>query len=38
MSQLAQISPKPPLAIRSAVERGWAAFSHCPWVLMGFTC
>ena len=37
MSQLATISPKPPLAIRSAVERGWAAFSHCPWVLMGFT-
>ena len=26
-----------PLAIRSAVERGWLAFSHCPWVLMGFT-
>ena len=37
MSQRARISPKPPLAIRSAVERGWAAFSHCPWVLMGFT-
>jgi hypothetical protein len=26
-----------PLAIRSAVERGWAAFGRCPWVLMGFT-
>ncbi len=26
-----------PLAIRAAVERGWLAFSHCPWVLMGFT-
>ncbi|MEX0589344.1 MAG: hypothetical protein WD136_08820 [Cyanobium sp.] len=26
-----------PLAIRGAVERGWAAFAHCPWVLMGFT-
>lgn len=37
MSPLAQSSPRPPLAIRSAVERGWAAFSHCPWVLMGFT-
>ena len=37
MSKQAQISPKPPLAIRSAVEQGWAAFSHCPWVLMGFT-
>ena len=29
--------PHPPLAIRSAVEHGWAAFSHCPLVLMGFT-
>ncbi|MDA1246714.1 MAG: hypothetical protein O2787_05390 [Cyanobacteria bacterium] len=38
MSQhLVLVSAKPPLAIRSAVERGWAAFSHCPWVLMGFT-
>ena len=36
MSQLAPISHSP-LAIRSAVERGWAAFGHCPWVLMGFT-
>ena len=27
----------PPLAIRAAVERGWAAFAHCPWVLIGFT-
>lgn len=25
-----------PLAIRSAVERGWAAFACCPWTLMGF--
>jgi len=36
VSQPAPISP-PPLAIRGAVERGWAAFAHCPWVLMGFT-
>ncbi len=27
----------PPLAIRAAVERGWGAFAHCPWVLIGFT-
>lgn len=26
-----------PVAIRRAVERGWAAFGRCPWVLMGFT-
>lgn len=36
MSDPAPPGPKP-LAIRSAVERGWSAFCHCPWVLMGFT-
>jgi hypothetical protein len=36
VSQPTPITPAP-LAIRGAVERGWAAFAHCPWVLMGFT-
>ena len=36
MTRLAPIQPGP-LAIRRAVERGWGAFAHCPWVLMGFT-
>lgn len=36
MSDLAPRSQEP-LAIRSAVELGWAAFGRCPWVLMGFT-
>ncbi|MCP9807960.1 hypothetical protein KBY58_00750 [Cyanobium sp. HWJ4-Hawea] len=27
----------PAIAIRGALERGWKAFRHCPWVLMGFT-
>ena len=26
-----------PIAIRQALERGWATFASCPWVLMGFT-
>ena len=25
------------IAIRPALEKGWAAFASCPWVLMGFT-
>lgn len=36
MNDLAPLNQQP-LAIRSAVERGWAAFTRCPWVLMGFT-
>ena len=36
MSLLRPISSRP-IAIREALERGWAAFASCPWVLMGFT-
>jgi len=36
MSLLRPISSRP-IAIREALEQGWAAFASCPWVLMGFT-
>ncbi|NDC14008.1 MAG: hypothetical protein EBZ76_02060 [Synechococcaceae bacterium WB9_2_170] len=36
MTLLRPISGEP-IAIRQALERGWAAFASCPWVLMGFT-